>query len=46
VARRRVELVCRLDAEHEGPHRDAEHGEVWDSVPGETTLLFRHEDDD
>ena len=46
VARRRAELVCGLPVDHEGPHRDAENAETWESVRGATAMVFRHEDDD
>lgn len=44
VARTRVELKCGLESGHEGPHRDLEHEEEWETT--DTTgfnALLRHE---
>jgi hypothetical protein len=45
VARRRVELTCRLSEGHAGEHRDSEEGETWAAPPGEVPMVLRHEDD-
>jgi hypothetical protein len=46
VARRRIELTCRLAPRHSGEHHDAVHGERWQAVPGQKTTLLRHEEDE
>lgn len=45
VARRRVELHCKLPEGHAGAHRDEEAGESWSGAPGEMSMVIRHEDD-
>jgi hypothetical protein len=45
LARRRVELTCRLFAGHAGAHRDAQHDVEWQGAHGRTTTVLRHEDD-
>ncbi len=46
VARRRIELTCRLTAGHEGQHRSPEHEAFWDEKPGRITTLTRHDPED
>jgi hypothetical protein len=46
VARRRVELTCRLAAGHAGAHHDPEHDEDWDGLAGHRTTLLRDEDEE
>ena len=47
LVRRRVDLRCRLEAKHEGAHRDLEHGEMWEKSDGRRPpTLLRHEDED
>jgi hypothetical protein len=46
LVRRRVDLYCRLEADHAGAHRDPEHGEVWEASGGRPPTLLRHEDED
>jgi len=46
LVRRRVDLRCRLEAHHQGAHRDSEHGEVWEPGARRPPTLLRHEDDD
>ena len=43
VARRRIELRCRLAQGHAGAHHDAEQGERWEGALGQTATLLRHE---
>ena len=43
IASRRVELVCTLNAGHEGPHRDTREGETWESEGGKVPTVLRHE---
>lgn len=44
VARRRVELRCRLPGGHAGAHEDPEHGhERWDASTGQVPTILRHE---
>jgi len=45
VARRRVELTCRLPQGHAGEHRDSEENESWLAAPGEVPMILRHEDE-
>jgi hypothetical protein len=46
LVRRRVDLRCGLEANHEGAHRDSEHGEGWERSTGRSPTIVRHEDDD
>lgn len=46
VARRRVELTCRLPAGHAGEHRDSEESEAWLAALGEMPMILRHEDEE
>lgn len=46
LVRRRVDLRCRLEPNHEGVHRDSEHGETWERSTGRPPTLLRHEDED
>jgi hypothetical protein len=44
VARRRVELRCRLPRGHVGAHHDPENdSERWDAVAGQVATLLRHD---
>ena len=45
VARRRVELRCRLEAGHEGLHEDTEAHERWEPGTKRKPMLLRHEDE-
>jgi hypothetical protein len=45
IARRRVELHCRLPEGHAGQHRDGEEDEAWTAAPGEVSMVLRHEDE-
>lgn len=45
VAKERVELRCTEAEGHDGPHRDAAHGEQWEADQNAVTTLLRHEDD-
>jgi hypothetical protein len=42
VARRRLEIRCELDRDHDGPHRNTEHHAEWESGK---PLILRHEDE-
>jgi hypothetical protein len=46
VARRRIELCCRLPPAHDGPHYDEANDERWQGKAGERQTLLLHEDDD
>lgn len=46
VARRRVELCCRLPSGHGESHYDSQQNERWDAPVGKSTMLLRHEDED
>jgi hypothetical protein len=46
LVRRRVDLRCKLEANHAGPHRDPEHAETWEHHAGRIATVLRHEDDD
>jgi hypothetical protein len=46
VARRRVQLRCRLSEGHAGPHHDTEHDEHWEGRSGHPQTLLQHEDDE
>ena len=46
LVRRRIDLRCRLEARHEGAHRDSVHGETWDAGAARPPTLLRHEDED
>jgi hypothetical protein len=48
VVRRRVELRCELAEGHTGRHRDAKHGEEWDSAASGSRppTLLRQEDEE
>lgn len=45
LARRRVELKCRLLSGHAGAHRDAQHAIEWQGAQGRTTTVLRHEEE-
>lgn len=45
VARRRIELRCRLEAGHAGLHRDTERNEEWEPVKSGRATLLRQEED-
>jgi hypothetical protein len=46
VARRRVELSCRLPAGHAGQHEDTEAHERWEGRPSQRPTILRHEEDE
>lgn len=46
IARRRVELQCRLERGHAGPHSDSENGEQWEALDGHTATLLRQESEE
>lgn len=46
VARRRVELICRLAEAHDGPHHDPVHREYWEARPGQVPTILHHEDEE
>ena len=45
VARRRVELLCRLPEAHAGEHRETKEGEAWIGPSDEVPMILRHEDE-
>ena len=48
VVRRRVELRCELTEGHTGRHRDAQHGEEWETSPtgSRPPTLLRQEEEE
>jgi len=44
LAKKRIELRCDEPEGHEGPHRNAEHGETWTDRGNELTHILRAED--
>ena len=46
IAKRRVELVCRLAKGHRGLHEDPSHGEKWEDDGHVRTTILRHESDE
>ena len=43
IAKRRVDLKCRLHKGHRGLHEDPEQGEKWEDDGHVRTTLLRHE---
>lgn len=43
LVRKRIELRCHLQANHEGEHRDAAHGATWRETGERMPTLLRDE---
>jgi hypothetical protein len=41
VAKSRIELTCRKEAGHEGPHEDSEHGQRWEGEAQKIVTIVR-----
>jgi hypothetical protein len=46
MAKRRVDLHCRLAKGHRGMHEDPAHGEKWEDDGHIRTTVLRHETDE
>jgi hypothetical protein len=43
IAKRRIDLQCSLDIDHDSPHRDTTHSEEWADRGPQLTTVLRHE---
>ena len=46
VAKKRIDLECRLPKGHAGDHEDGAHGEKWRDDGHKRTTILRHETDE